>query len=152
MKPAGIFSSFDRLFEKADPVFSHFLIQCGVVDSEKFSGVLLVAVKSFQHLYQDGPLQETHKVFQVGIFLHIKVLDKKIEKSFEIFLLLDLYLIRQTPGIICEELKDLLRGETGLETTPVQRMFFSLILCRCVQFLLNFVFFLTSSAIWGRPS
>jgi hypothetical protein len=92
-----ILLSFNGLFEKADPVFSHFLIQCGVVDAEEFGGVLLVAVKSFQHFYQYGPLQGTHKVFQLDIFLHIKVFDKKTEKGFKIFLLLDLCLIRKIP-------------------------------------------------------
>ena len=55
--------AFDGLFRKADFVSFHFLIQGGMVDTEEFRGVLLIAVESLQNLDQYGPLQGIYEIF-----------------------------------------------------------------------------------------
>jgi hypothetical protein len=73
--------TFDGPFKKVDLVFSHFLIQRCVVNTEEKRGVLLISVESVQHLDQYGPLQGIHEVFQLDIFFYVKVIDKKIKKN-----------------------------------------------------------------------
>jgi len=104
----GFTLTFDGPFEKADLVFSHFLIQCCMVHAQECCSVLLITVESFQHLDEYGPLQRIYEVFQVDVFLHVEIIDKKIKKNLIKHLLLYRCMKREALRIVFEELEDLL--------------------------------------------
>ena len=63
-----------------------FLIQCCVVESEKFRRVPLIPVEFAEHFYQNSPFEGIHEIFQVDFFIHEKILDEKIDDGFSEFM------------------------------------------------------------------
>jgi hypothetical protein len=112
LKHCGDTLTFNGFFEEVDLVFSHFLIQGRVFDSEECCRVLLVTVKSVQHLDKNGTLQRIQKIFQVDIFFHVEIIDKKIKKDLIKYFFVESYLLRKSQRIIFEELKNLFMRET----------------------------------------
>jgi hypothetical protein len=70
-------------------VFFYFLIQSGVVETQKLYRVSLISIEFAEHFDEDGAFERIHEFLEMDFFIHVEVLNEKINDGlFELSLIL----------------------------------------------------------------